>query len=169
MPLPSSHMKEHLHRAYVHAVAARAGSTCSIPGGDYGVDITINEVRELPNGHYQQTGYLFHCQLKATTTCEIRNGQIVYDMEAEAYNKLVTWEGSSFCILVLFFLPESDADWLHMDEEQLLLRKCCYWKHVEGPETKNNRSQRIQIPRNQTFTPEAVEELLAQARRQIFG
>jgi len=106
------------------------------------------------------TGFLFHCQLKATTTSELRDHNVIYDMKVEAYNKLVGWEGSSPCILVLFRLPKNSNEWLSLDEEQLLLKNCCYWEHVTGSHSTNNSRKRLIIPRSQTFTPDTVIELL---------
>ena len=161
MSMPSEHMKERLSVAYVRAVTARAGAKFTENNApEYGVDGFIREVSKLPSGKYTGTGYLFHFQLKATTTCELKDDCVVYDMEVNAYNKLAQWKGISPCILVLFRLPEDPTEWLKLDEDQLLLRNCCYWEHVTGPPSPNTRSQRVKIPRAQTFTPDVVAELL---------
>lgn len=170
MPMPSSHIKERLSVAYVNLVAARAGATCiDLSGGqDYGSDMEIHAVKQLPSGKFLSTGYLFHCQLKATTTSVLKDDAVIYDMDVEAYNKLVQWEGGSVCLLVIFRLPENEADWLEMNEEQLLLRHCCYWKHITGPLSTNRSTQSVFIPRSNLFNAEAVTEILDMVRRGDF-
>lgn len=164
MAITLNHVKEQLSRAYVTAIAAKAGATVSKPDLDYGIDATVQFVRQLPSGKFQPTGFVFHCQLKATTTCAMEDGYVVYDMEADAYNKLANWEGNSPCILILLRLPEEEHDWLLLNEEQLLLRNCCYWMHITDPPSDNSSSCRIRIPRQQVFTPEVVAELLEKVR-----
>ncbi|MBN8637660.1 MAG: DUF4365 domain-containing protein, partial [Anaerolineae bacterium] len=120
---------------------------------------------ELPTGKFMQSSTLFHCQLKATTTCEIQSDTIVYDMEVEAYNKMVSWDGGHF-ILVLFVMPEDETEWLKLDEDGFLLKKCCYWIQIEGSLSENRRSQRVFIPRTQLFTPATVRALLEEVKRE---
>lgn len=169
MPIPPDHIKERLSNAYVSAVVARAGATFTPKHPEYGTDAYIQSVTQLPSGKYAPTGHLFLCQLKATTTSELEDDYVVYDMEVQAYNKLANWEGTAPCILVLFRLPKNPEEWLTLDEEQLLLKRCCYWLHITGPPSTNESSQRIRIPRTQMFTPEAVTELLEKVKLGEFG
>ena len=164
--MPLSHIKERLSVAYVIAVAARAG-VCFNPteGPEYGVDGHLRKVSLLNNGKYAPTGHILSCQLKATTTCQLDDDFVVYDMDVEDYNKLARWEGSSPCILVLLRLPEDFGDWVDLNEERLLLRKCCYWAHITDPPSGNRRSHRLRIPRAQRFTPKAVQDLLERIKR----
>lgn len=162
MPIPLSHMKERLSEAYVRTVVARAGAKFDPPEApEYGVDGAIRKVRLLPNGKYKGTGWLFYIQIKATENIELRDGFVSYKMDGEAYNKLVTWEGSAFCILVVFRVPKEQKDWLNISEENLLLKNCCYWTILPAaPEINPNSSKTIRIPREQIFNPETVETLL---------
>lgn len=163
MPIPITHMKERLSVAYVRAVTARAGAQFTeTEHPEYGNDAFINEVRELPNGRLAP-GFLFHCQIKSTTDWEVRQDLIVYDMEADAYNKLVQWEGGP-CILVLYKLPKNDAEWLFNDEDCLHLRNCCYWEHLVGNPKTNTSTVRITIPRRHLFDSVAVNDLLQTIR-----
>lgn len=166
MSMPLDHIKERLSVAYVRAVVARAGARFTENDApEYGVDGFIRKIKQLPNGRYEGTGFCFHCQLKATTTSELRDQDVIYDMEVDAYNKLARWEGCSPCILVIFRLPENPEEWLRLTEEQFLLKNCCYWEHITDSPSRNKSSQRIRIPRTQTFTPEAVAELLERVKR----
>ncbi len=94
MPILESHLKERLSIAYFSAVAARAGVACHITAGvEYGTDAHNNSVIEVKGGKLQDAGVILPIQLKATTTWELKNGFIVYEMEAPAYNKIVTRRG----------------------------------------------------------------------------
>jgi hypothetical protein len=137
MTVPLNHMKERLSYAYASAIVARAGAALTPVGPDYGTDGFIQAITELPNGKYTATGHILSCQLKATTTGVLDSGEMVYDMDVEAYNKLASWEGASPCILVVLRLPVQFEDCLALDEEQLLLKNCCYWTRVQGPPSTN--------------------------------
>ena len=165
MPIPPEHMKERLSVSYVSAVAAKAGVACRLTTQpEYGTDAHLVKVIKLPNGKYRDTGYIINCQIKATTTSEVRGDNIIYDMDVDDYNKLAEWEGG-LCILVLFCLPQDTEDWLSLNEHELVLKKCCYWKQIMDPPSKNNSSQRVFIPRCQVFTPETITDLLEKVSR----
>jgi hypothetical protein len=53
--------QEALSLAYIKAVAAFAGMTYSVPSKDYGIDITLHEVRSRKR-RYRQTGYNLEIQ-----------------------------------------------------------------------------------------------------------
>lgn len=163
MPIPSSHMKERLSIAYVEAVTARSGARfVESNSTEYGVDGQVRQVRLLSNGNSSDTGWTFDCQVKSTVNLTEEPDSVVFDMKVEAYNKLVDWEGSSSCILILFRLPKDEEEWLNLDEESFVLKNCCYWDHLKGPPTSNVGSVRIRIPRAQLFTPDSVSSLLSQ-------
>ncbi len=123
MPIPTNHMKERLSEAYIRLVATRAGAKFDpTEAPEYGVDGAIRKVRHLPNGKYKDTGWLFHIQIKATENVRLNDDFISYKMDGEAYNKLVSWKGSSPCILVVFRVPKDQNEWLNIDEDNLLLK-----------------------------------------------
>lgn len=160
MPIPTSHLKERLSVTYVRAVIAKAGASYfTIDGTEYGTDAIIQKVIVLQNGKYSNTGWQFNCQIKSTTDWIEKADKIIYDMDVDAYNKLVCWEGTP-CILILFRLPQDYQEWLNLDEDCLHIKNCCYWRHIIGTPSENLEKIRIEIPRNQLFTPELVEDLL---------
>lgn len=169
MAIPTTHEQERLSLAYVSAVAARAGAQLlTVTGHEYGLDILLNKVTRLPNGKYTNTGFFLAGQLKATTRTELHPTKVVYDMEVEAYNKLRGWEGETPCVLILFCMPVEQEYWYSLDEERLMLQRCCYWKYIErGPLSGNSSSERIFIPRNQVFTSNAIENLFSGVRGEI--
>lgn len=162
MPIPKNHMKERLSEAYVRTIVARAGARFDpSEAPEYGIDGTVRRVRQLANGKYQETGWQFHVQIKATENIRLEDAFAFYKMDGAAYNKLVSWEGSAFCTLIVFRIPKQQNEWLAVNEEGLLLKNCCYWSILPtSPRIKPNSSKIIKIPRNQIFDPETVQALL---------
>jgi hypothetical protein len=168
--IPPSHMKERLSAAYISAVAARAAVRLYGQGDatEYGVDGFLQQIRRLPNGSYTHSGLPLQYQAKASTTAFFRNGNIVYDMEPKAYNKLVSVEvDDPPTIFILFLMPPDEEidSWLILDEEQLTLRRCCYWDYITGSPTQKTSSLRIEIPIEQRFTPEALIDLFMKFKK----
>ncbi len=164
MSLTTQHIEEALCFAYVQAVAGRAGVNTSFDRLDYGIDIYFRSINILPNGRRRSSDIILPAQLKASTNCIFTEKAVGYDLEAKAYNDLVykTADGVERpFILIVFCLPKNPAAWLEVSEEQLLLRKCCYWHHLVGEPTNNVGTKRIYIPRSQLFTPDALQYLLA--------
>ena len=58
------------------------------------------------------------------------------------------------------FLPADEQDWLLLSEQELLLRKCCYWHQFSGAETGNENTKTIHTPRSQILDPAAIVALL---------
>lgn len=163
---PTAQRMELLQRAYVHAVAASAGASVSRPDPDNGADLCISSVQLLSNGKFRNTGFQLYCQLKATTTCEFVGDKVVYDMDADAYNKLVEWEGVSPCILVLYCMPRVEGDWLGLSTTELTLRHCCYWLYLKDKSTSNSSTIRVKIPQANVFDSDSVASLLSKVRQQ---
>jgi hypothetical protein len=159
---------EDLNRAYVLAVAAKAGCIVGLLDRthDYGVDGTFHQV-QLFGGKRSEAGYSLDFQLKASTNWQCDDTFMSYDLEATAYNFLVDRNrgAATPCILIVFCLPTRVAEWLCLSEEKLSLRKCCYWEYLKDEITDNTRTKRVQIPRNQQFTPEAIQGLLEHVKQ----
>lgn len=160
--ITEQHREEQLSRAYVHAVAAHAGLIWEPSSVDYGVDGTLREVIEF-NGRRMCSGHSLDVQLKATTDWSIRDGSIVYDLEAKAYNDLVERfkepRGTPM-VLVVLCLPKDDAQWLNVSHDQLIVQHSCYWCRFGGDRTENTTTRRIEIPRRNILDTDAVSALL---------
>lgn len=160
------HIEEGLSRAYVQAVAARAGINLTMPLNDYGVDGTFRKVIRSHHRLYE-SGFSLDYQLKASTRWQLEKENVVYDLEAKTYNDLVlrSTGNATPLLLLLVCLPKEPRQWLECTEAGLLLRGCCYWDFVRGKVTKNLRTVRIRIPRSQQFTPNVIANLLKRAER----
>ena len=64
-----THRQKAVSRAYIHAIAARCGLGCSFRDFDYGIDMTLNEIRRRGTRHYE-SGFkldiqsLFHIEAR---------------------------------------------------------------------------------------------------------
>lgn len=155
------HTEESLSCAYVQAVAGKAGLIFSIRNHDYGFDGTFHEVANI-NGRRIETGYKIDYQLKATKNWSLDNGSVVYDMEAKTHKDLVERANrphATQSILVLLCLPENIDHWVEQTENELFLRRCCYWEFLKGNSTTNKAKQRIRISRAQQLTPAAIMDM----------
>lgn len=167
--IPDNHLRSRLSEAFINAVSARAGCAATPEPHDYGLDFTIKPVRFRPDGSYTSTGWSLHCQLKATTTHLVRPDTILYDIKAEAYNRIVTWDGVSPCYLVLYCLPTDSQQWITIAETTCTLQHCAYWVRLTGnPLPPEQTKKRIKIPRQNLFTPTAIHELIAGIKRGKF-
>lgn len=166
MAVPVQSIEELLSISYVTAVAVKAGVTFDLVRRDFGVDLSIRQIKSF-GGKLMDMGVLFDCQLKASINWIQEQDNIAYDLDVMSYNKLV-WryqEPSTPCILLLLCLPRDQNQWLNLTEEQLILRKCCYWTRITGPESPNKSSVRIRIPRSQMFTPDVIRRLISKIKR----
>jgi len=162
-------IKEDLSVAYVQAVAGRAGVELSTFRRDWGLDGSFQEIT-ISGGRRFPSGFPVDYQLKATARWDCRDGQIIYDLDARMYNALASRtrqhidEGANLCILILYCLPDDPQQWLVLDADQLLLRKCCYWHTINGSVSGNVRKVRVKIPSSQILTPNALVVLLKDAK-----
>src|SRR5262245_60439797 len=129
--LPPNLLKEALCRAYVRAVAARAGVLYLDSLLDFGIDVHLREVEE-DGGHHRGTGPQIDLQLKSTTRANTREEGVRYDLDVPAYNLLRRRSPERARWLVVLVLPEEEEQWLRQSAEELALRRCAYWLSLEG-------------------------------------
>lgn len=163
--LPDEHTKEHLHRAYIQAVAAQSGFTCDFPKDDYGVDARISQVRRMPRGKYRAAGLHFNVQIKASHLFTRRADTTSYSLDAEAYNSLVDHDDGPI-ILLVFCVPREPTARLSLGLDSLMLQHCCFWFPRPTVHTSNRSSVTISLPHAQLFTVDECRRVmrLAEAR-----
>jgi len=156
------HQQEQLSRAYVNAVTARSGHIFDSTNLDYGVDGSLRHVK-IRDGRHLPSGHAIDVQIKATTTWTERDGKIIYDLEAKTYNDLVerfNTPHATQLILVVLCLPENEEDWLAISHEQLTLKRSCYWCCLSGTPTENEKTKRIEIPKDNLLDCTEINRLL---------
>lgn len=157
--MPEPLRMEGLSRAYIDAIAARAGVSTCVPRNDFGVDVFVSKITRQRDGRRTDVpNSPVPLQLKASTLWTVREAMIVYDLEAKTYNDLVSNDDH---ILIFMCLPPDPEEWLDQDEDGLQLHKCCYyWRPSDGTETTNTATKRIFIPRRQLFTVDVLKRLV---------
>jgi hypothetical protein len=160
--LTNQHIAESLSRAYVRAIAGRAGLNLAVREYDYGVDGSFDEVVVRQNRRVE-SGFSLSFQLKASTQWQLNDAQVVYDLEVKTYNDLIlrrSMRTATPCILILLALPSDSMQWLICEETQLRLQGTCYWEYLSGSLSENRQSVRIRIPRSQRLNPESLLTLI---------
>lgn len=156
--LTAADRMEALSLVYIRALAARAGYMVSGPEPDRdSVDLTLSA-----GGHMRpQIGI----QAKATTTIAAGVPQFSFPLKLKNYNDLRI-ETLVPRILVVFAMPKEDADWFHMDAERLLLRRCAYWKSLQGmQETDNETKLAVSIDTSQVLDVQTLVTLMDKSRK----
>jgi hypothetical protein len=160
------HCKESLSRAYITAVVGRALHKLNWNSEfDYGVDGYVRIIEKRGPRHYE-SGLGFDFQTKTTTNWKLEGDEIVYDLEADAYNDLSQRAGTGALpfLLVLLCIPPDDGSWLDVRPDKLILQKCAYWLQLDGILTDNVASKRVRIPVANVFTPAAVVAILGDVK-----
>ena len=164
--LTEQHIIESLSRAYVRALAGKAGLNLSVREYDYGVDGNFDEIT-IRDKRRVESGFSLSFQLKASTLWQRDDNTVIYDLEAKTYNDLVLRRNFRMavpCILILFALPPDPSQWLIYNEEEMRLRGSCYWDYLSGAPTENRQSVRIRIPRQQRLTSESLLDLIEKVK-----
>jgi hypothetical protein len=163
--LTRNHRQEVLSRAYVQAIAGRCGLTCSLRDFDYGIDMTLHDIRRHGHRHIE-SGFKLDIQTKSTTTRNLTATDVGYDLEVKTYDDLRDPQVGCPRILVLLVLPENETQWMEQTEDHLLLRHAAYWLSLKGQgPTKNQKSVRVPLPRANLFSAQALESLMSKIRR----
>ncbi len=158
--LPTQTIEELISISYVSAIIARSGFAPNAIAKDYGVDLEVRRIGVFGKKRID-LGSLLDLQLKASINWKLEQEHVVYDLEAEAYDRLIFRRDNSSipCALVLCCLPRDESTWLEACEDELTIKKCCYYHFIEGTESGNSSSKRIRIPRSQLLTPESLTSL----------
>jgi hypothetical protein len=161
--LTENHIKEGLSRAYILAVAHRAGFNVSVREFDYGIDGTFHDVKSR-DGRLVESGFPLDFQAKASETWTIEDGHVVYDLEAKTHRDLTDAEGGPR-ILVLLTLPPDAREWLGISDEALVLKRCAWWLSLRGEApTTNKETQRVRIPVTQRFDVGALTAMMKRVK-----
>lgn len=115
--------EEALSRAYVHAVAARAGYVIATYDLDRdGVDLQIHAGGAMRPA--------LGIQLKATINLgEARDGQYSFRLNVRNYELLCT-PVQTPRLLVVLDLPQDETQWLTVTAEELVMRRRAYWLNL---------------------------------------
>jgi hypothetical protein len=162
MPTPVQHSQENLSQAYVQAVASGSGVICDWTNeDDYGIDGSFRLLGRKSGGGFFPNGSPLEFQLKASKNCARQNGRVSYDLDADTYNFLLEYkeDGGNICLLV-YDMPDNEADWLDCNPSELILRTRCYYWIPSGEISENTSTQRVSFPATNTVMPGTLEGLV---------
>lgn len=160
-----------LSYAYLHAVCAAAGFGCQPSGrveDSSGVDATIRV-----NEHLEPSSVLFNfaieVQLKATKQSLTFQGEgFSYFLQGiDRYDRLREPGSPLPKLLVVLLLPADATQWLTLDEEALIARKCAYWVSLKGaPASDNTSGQTVFLLRSQLLSVEGLRTVASRLSHQ---
>lgn len=149
--------KEQFSIAYVQAVVAASGynvyrMSVDEDSIDLGVAATGN--LNLPRSPK------LDLQLKCTAKDILHDGALHFPLEMKNYNDL---RADSLVprLLVVLLVPEDVLNWLAQSEDELIMRRCCYWLSLRAaPAVDNTATVTVRVPRAQVFSPDALQGIM---------
>jgi hypothetical protein len=161
--LTENHIKEGLSRAFILAVAHRAGFNCSLREFDYGIDGTFHDVK-IRDGRRVESGFSIDFQAKASEGCIVEAEEVIYDLEAKNHRDLAEPAGTARILIVLALPPDPD-EWLRISPDALIMKRCAWWISLRGrPPTTNRDTQRIRISRTSTLDVCSLTEMMRRVK-----
>ena len=166
MPFTQNDIIEQLSYAYLHAVAAKAGFACEVVVSRLvdgaGVDARVSWKERFDEASVHTNADL-RIQLKATTATPAKeNGKFSYFLkDVERYDELRVPGGPFPTLLVVLFLPENALEWLTLDHNALMARRCAYWVSLwDAPATPNRSGVTVYLPEANILTPANLREVV---------
>ena len=156
--LTTADQQEALSRAYVTAVAARAGYVTSEMSPDRdGVDMRIHAGGPMRPA--------LDLQLKATTNLRPSTNELYrFRLKRRNYD-LLRIPTQTPRLLIVLDLPKDNRQWVNISADRLVLRKRAYWMDLRGhTETANVSSITVRIPADNVFDVETLSILMERSR-----
>lgn len=156
--MTDSDQKEALSFVYVRAVAARAGYVI----GRSELDRDSIDLR-IESGEPMRPA--LDLQLKATANLNGRDDcYFRFTLNRKNYDDLRI-PTQTPRLLVVLDLPRRRDQWVTITEDKLVLRRRAYWLSLVGrPQTDNQVSVTVQIPRRNVFDVNGLRALMDQSR-----
>jgi hypothetical protein len=152
----ASWQKEQISKAYVLAVATKAGVTIGEWNVDKdGVDVTLRR-RQL----------MVDLQLKCTGSARTSGGDYAFDLDVPTFAKLTYQDRSAPAYLCLLIVPKTLQAWLHHQPEALLLRCHGYWARMSTSSSNappDTGATAIRLPRTNRLDSEALEHMFEES------
>ena len=151
--------KEWFSRSFLVGIAAAA---------KFPVELTLNDVNGV-DATVHDGGISTDWQLKGTSSpVWSSDGKTLYfDLDVRTYN-LFAGDRNSSGYLGVVVVPDDDAQWAAVSDQELLLRHCGYWQKITGlPATRNRSTIRIHLPITQKLTVSQIQEIMSAERKRI--
>jgi len=151
--LPLHERKRLFGVVYLRAVAAAAGYGADVPDSDYdSIDLVVSSRL----GKRQRLEF----QIKCTAEALSESHDFGFELSKKNYDDLRVDTVIPRLLFVLV-VPEKIEDWLRQTERRMNLRRCGYWKSLQGlRDLPNTNSVTVRIPRSNLLTPETLRSLM---------
>ncbi|MEV5987184.1 DUF4365 domain-containing protein [Streptomyces sp. NPDC052051] len=108
---------------------------------------------------------LIEAQVKCTSSPEVHDKHIAYDLKAKNYNQLAGRDYSVPRFLFLVLAPGDPVTWSDATPDRLLLRHAAYWTCLHGLEPyenpPRNGMRRVHVPRANLLTVGSLHDLFS--------
>ncbi len=153
-----SQRQEQFSKAYVQAVAATAGFSCTTPVvDDDSVDVTI--AAKGPRGTIRSPR--LDAQVKSWTTPQVVDGDLYYALNIKNYNDLRHEDYLVPRILIAVVMPADLDEWVELSHHETKVRRCGYWASLRGMgSTMNTRSVTVTVPMSQQLSVESLTAIM---------
>ena len=163
--LTPQHRQGAISRAFIQAVAGRCGMSCSFRDFDYGIDMTLNDIKHY-QGRRVETGFKLDIQAKSSVTARVEESEVIYSMEVKTYNDLRDASVGTPRILVLLVLPRDEEQWVRINQRRFMIRRSAYWLSLRGEGGGTHRERvTVSIPRGNLFTVESLKQIMDSVKR----
>lgn len=145
-------------KAYVQAVAATAGYSCTTPEvDDDSVDVTI--ATKGARGTVRSPR--LDAQIKSWTVPRVVDGGLRYALSIKNYNDLRHEDFLVPRILVVVVMPTDLDEWIELSDHETTVRRCGYWASLRGMgQTMNAESVTVTVPMSQQLSVQSLSSIM---------
>lgn len=151
--------KEWFSRSFLVGIAAAA---------KFPVELTLNDVNGV-DATVHDGGISTDWQLKGTSSPDWSSDKktLFFDLDVRTYNLFIGDRNSSGYLGVVV-VPDDDAKWAAVSDNELLLRHCGYWQKITGlSATENTATVRIHLPIEQKLNVIQIRQIMSSERKRI--
>ncbi|MFB6770457.1 DUF4365 domain-containing protein [Streptomyces sp. NPDC056337] len=114
---------------------------------------------------------VIEAQVKCTSSPELHDDHIAFDMKAQHYNELAGRDYDIPRFLFLVLAPSDPLTWSDVTPERLLLRKAAYWTCLHDQELvgAGTSARRVRVPRGNLLTAATLHDLFSPDFRAMVG
>lgn len=162
--MPETKRKEYLSLAYIRALSSKADALMDIIREDSdSSDVLIKKLITTDKESYWGEVVF---QLKSTsskTAVKEDDQNIFYNLKVKNYKDLIK-RAVSKKYLALLILPEEENEWLDINVERIIMKKCMYWVSLLGmPDTSNTSGITVTIPKSNLLNADSLIQLIKQS------
>lgn len=169
MPNPQKLKMEDMSEAYLRALCAANGySIGKVEHDNDGLDIAVRCKGKAADDSILVSTEV-EIQLKSSyaqiTTHD--DGSINYSLEVKNYKWLIDTNRMIPLILVVFYMPNDEAQWIEQTVDWMKIKKCAYWISLKGQaDTDNKEKISIHIPAANLLTKDSLKEIMVKISKQ---